>query len=106
MYVERTTDDTLIADSDDDSDDLSDHHTKVQKPFRTTEELRSSQKEFESVLYEDDQMLQPHPQFWLFLKISEESVNIYLHHRLVITFEIIKFRLLCVSLNSVRILYF
>lgn len=35
----------------------------------------------DSVLYDDDEMLHPHPQFWLFMYISEESVNVYLHHR-------------------------
>lgn len=81
-FIERMADETLIADSDSD-DDLDDfpERTVRLKPFRTVEEMRSSHKDFESVVYEDDQMLQPHPQFWLFMQISEESVNVYLHHR-------------------------
>ena len=30
---------------------------------------------------DEDQMLQPHPQFWLFLHITDELVNVFFHHR-------------------------
>ena len=30
---------------------------------------------------DEDTLLQPHPEFWLFMKISEESVDVYLHRR-------------------------
>ena len=32
---------------------------------------------------DEDTLLQPHPEFWLFMKISEESVDVYLHRRSV-----------------------
>ena len=30
---------------------------------------------------DEDQMLQPHPQFWLFLNVTDELINVYFHHR-------------------------
>jgi len=64
-------DDTLVPLEDENDDDVIDNQSVC----------RTSQRDFESVLNDEEHVLHPHPKFWLFLQITEELVNVYFHHR-------------------------
>ncbi|XP_066910551.1 KICSTOR complex protein SZT2-like [Clytia hemisphaerica] len=74
------TDDTLVPAEEEEDVALPENEAVVvddqQSSFRA-----ASQKGDLVDVDDEEKMLQPHPQFWLFLEIDEELVNVYFHHR-------------------------
>ena len=69
-------------DDDDDDDDSVDKSVSVK--------LKDGGVDYESIVHDEDQLLHPHPNFWLFIQITEEYVNVYFHHRYAISSQIYK----------------
>lgn len=47
----------------------------------STKQNTKNQLLSEALDFEEESNLHPHPDFWLFTHISEESVDVYLHRR-------------------------
>ena len=76
------TDDTLVPAEEEEDIVVPDNEVVVPDDQRSgSVAFRTSHKGDLVDLEDEEKMLQPHPQFWLFLEIDEELVNVYFHHR-------------------------